>query len=923
LPEVRLVIYRRCRRRTRLTVSKMRTQFFVLPLLLQMAWSANSAEPGPRAGADWWSLQPIKRPALPAIANRQSAIGSPIDFFIADKLHADQLSMAPPADRATLIRRLTFDLHGLPPSPEELTAFLKDESPSAFEKLIDRLLASPRYGERWGRHWLDVARFSESQGFERDKIRDHAWRYRDYVIENFNEDKPYNRFVREQVAGDVLPGATRESVAATGFLVAGPWDEAGSGSVSAVLRAKIREEELEDMLSAVSQTFLGLTTNCARCHDHKFDPIPQRDYYRLKSVFDGVRHGDRPLVPELELRRRRDLLAKLEASISERGRKLAALEWSAREKVSASKSNPLPVALTVPIARWTFESDARDSIGSLHATLRGPARIANGRLILNGKGAFAETSPLAHDLHEKTLEAWVALSNRSQRGGGVISVQINGGGQFDAIVFGERVPGKWFPGSEGFRRSRDLEGDDESAGPNELVHAALAYSADGAIVMYRNGKPYGKPYKPDVGLQTYVAGASQVLFGLRHTGAGNGFLAGEIEEARLYDRALSTEEVAASFKSGVTAISRKEILKALTPSQRAEHESLTRELAALGAERAKVPNETTLAYAANSKQPEPTYLLVRGDVEKKGELVSAGGMTAIRFPTADFGLTPNAPEGERRVRFANWLADPANPLTARVIVNRVWHYHFGRGIVDTPNDFGFNGGRPSHPELLDWLADELRTNSWSLKHLHRLILTSAAYRQSARFDADAAAKDADNRLLWRFAPRRLEAEAVRDAMLMVGGRLNPTMGGPGFRPFVVKVFNSSFYDLFDKDEPEYNRRTVYRVGVQSAKDPLLESFDCPEPSVKAPRRSTTTTPLQALGLMNNPFVQRQANYLGERAKREGGNDLANQVTRAYLLALSRSPSETERDRAMNLAREHGLGSVCWVLLNASEFLYVK
>jgi hypothetical protein len=291
-------------------------------------------------------------------------------------------------------------------------------------------------------------------------------------------------------------------------------------------------------------------------------------------------------------------------------------------------------------------------------------------------------------------------------------------------------------------------------------------------------------------------------------------------------------------------------------------------------------------------------------------------------------LRPDEPEGERRVRFARWLTDPRNPLTARVIVNRVWHLHFGRGIVDTPNDFGFNGGRPSHPELLDWLATNLvnpTTTAQSLKRLHRLIMTSATYRQST-LHADLAktkSADAENRLLWHFAPKRLEAEAVRDAMLMIGGRLNPAMGGPGFRPFTVTVFNSSFYNLFDKDEPEYNRRTVYRIGVQSAKDPFLESFDCPEPSVKTPRRSITTTPLQALGLMNNAFVQRQAKYLAERAAREAGQGIEEQVDRAYRLALARSPTSTERERAAKLAGEHGLQSVCWVLLNSSEFLYVR
>ncbi len=605
----------------------MRRLILVLAALSVVAQGARADEPR-RAGPDWWSLQAVKRPRPPAVNDRTWG-RNPIDAFVLAALETQRLRPAPPADRATLVRRATLDLTGLPPTPEEIDAFLNDARPDAYERLIDRLLASPRYGERWGRHWLDVVRFGESQGFERDKPRDHAWRYRDYVIQSFNADKPYDRFVKEQIAGDVLSPVPPEGIVATGFLVCGPWDEVGATQQGAVMRRRVREEELEDMIAAVGQTFLGLTVNCARCHNHKFDPVPQRDYYRVKAALEGVRPGDRPLP-----------------------------------------------------------------------------------------------------------------------GGGT-------------------------------------------------------------------------------------------------------------------------------------------------------------------------------AYAANSVKPEPTFVLRRGDVEKPEEEVTAGALSAVKSLRADFGLAADAPEGERRRKLADWIASADNPLTPRVMVNRLWQYHFGRGIVASPSDFGFNGERPSHPELLDWLAGELVRSGWSIKHVQRLILLSATYRQSARPNPAAAAVDADDRLLWRFPSRRLEAEVVRDAMLLVSGRLNPRMGGPSFRPFTVTVFNSTFYTLTDEATPETQRRTVYRMNVNSAKDPLLDALDCPDPSVKAPRRAVTTTPLQALGLMNSIFVLRQAKGFGERVAREAGDDPAAQVMLAYRLALGRPPTAAEKGRAVGHVREHGVESLCWVLLNASEFLYLR
>jgi hypothetical protein len=882
--------------------------------------AARPAEPR-KAGPDWWSLQPVRRPTVPEIRNPVSEIRNPVDNFVVARLEKERLRPAPAADRATLIRRATFDLTGLPPTPAEIDAFFNDPSPDAYGKLIDRLLASPAYGERWGRHWLDVVRFGESQGFERDKPRDHAWRYRDYVIAAFNADKPYDRFVKEQIAGDVLSPATAEGIVATGFLVCGPWDEVGHEQQGAVSRRRVREEELEDMIAAVGQTFLGLTLNCARCHNHKFDPIPARDYYRVKAALEGVRPGDRPLLGA-EAVRERDAR---QARVAGWEKEVAAIERAGREAVLRKPGRPAGEEPPRPMARWTFQGDARDEVGSLHGTLHGGAAIVNGRLRLDGKGAYLATGPLPRAVREKMLEAWVALPTLDQRGGGVLSLETKDGKTFDAIAFGEREPRKWIAGSDFFNRTRDLTAPAETAKPGELAHIAVVYGADNRVAVYRNGTAYADPYLPAGAsgtLRTYAADESHVLIGLRHTGAGNGFLAGEVAEARLYDRALSAAEVAASFRAGPTGVPLAELLKALTPEQRQKHDRLLADVARERAALAALP-PPALAYAVSPAKPEPTFVLRRGDVEKPEEEVSAGGLSAIKSPSADFGLAPDAPESERRRKLADWIASRDNPLTARVMVNRLWQYHFGRGLVASPSDFGFNGERPSHPELLDWLADELVRSGWSVKHVQRLILLSATYRQSARPNAAAAAVDADNRLLWRYPSRRLEAEAVRDAMLTLGGNLNPRMNGPSFRPFKVTVFNSTFYTLTDEATPEAQRRTVYRMNVNSAKDPLLETFDCPDPSVKAPRRAVTTTPLQALGLMNGSFVRRQAKGFAERVAREAGNDPAARVMLAYRLALGRPPTDAEKERAVGHVREHGAESLCWVLLNASEFLYVR
>ena len=421
-----------------------------------------------RAGYDWWALQPVHPLALPKV--RDAAwVANPIDAFILAGLEAKGLTHSPTAERRALIRRLSFDLLGLPPSPEDVAAFVADKSPDAYQKLVDRYLASPHYGERWGRHWLDVVRFGESQGFERDKLRTNSWQYRDWVIAAFNNDLPYDEFVRLQLAGDVLQPNDPTSVIATGFLVAAAWDEVGQSQQSAAMKSVVRQDEMEDYVAVIGQSFLGLTANCARCHDHKFDPITQREYYRLTAALAGIRHGERESLSDLgrvkaEARRANaaDRLAELQRQLAEiddpvRQRLLDARKASARLLGAAGLIKP-----PQPIARWEFDGNLQDSVGQLHGTAHGGAKVEAGRLVLDGKDAFVTTVPLEKPLKERTLEVWVLLANLDQRGGAAISVQTLDGVTFDAIVFGEREPRKWMAGSNGFVRTKSFDGADES-----------------------------------------------------------------------------------------------------------------------------------------------------------------------------------------------------------------------------------------------------------------------------------------------------------------------------------------------------------------------------------------------------------------------------------------------------------------------------
>jgi hypothetical protein len=873
-------------------------------------WGSDPIDPyrfstASRAGSDWWSLQPVKRPAVPVTDVH------PIDAFVRAKLTERKLASSPAADRRTFIRRLTFDLTGLPPIPAEVEAFVADRSPEAYSKLVDRLLASPRYGERWARHWLDVAHFGESDGFEFDRMRPNAWRYRDWVIQALNADMPYDRFARLQIAGDVLEPTDPAAVVATGFLVGGAHDslEPAGGA----LRQVMRQDELEDIVGTVGQSFLGLTIHCARCHDHKFDPVRQADYYRIAAALAGVRRGDRllPTPPAA---------AELVKRIDRWNRELAEVDDPVRARILAdrdtgAKDRPAPPK---PLAAWDFSRDLRDTVGKLHGRATGVAKVADGTLRLDGT-SYVTAGPLPAGITAKTLEAWVMLDDLDQRGGGVVSLQSSDGAVFDAIVFGEREPGRWMAGSEGFRRTQSFGGAAETEATQSFVHVAITFAADGTVTAYRQGIPYGKSYRVEKPAVFPADGQFQLLFGLRHTPAGgNKQLKGQILRANLYDRALTADEIARSADPR-NFVSEAELVRSLSPEQAKTRSRLTGELAAT------IDHLHTLtearAFAVTPRQPEPTHRLKRGNPTEKAELLSAGGVAAVGG--GEFGLRADAPEADRRRKLADWIANDRNPLFARTMVNRVWQYHFGRGLVDTPNDLGFSGGPPSHPELLDWLACEFVAKKWSLKELHRTIVTSETYRQASLPRADAAAVDADNRLLWRYTPRRLEAESLRDAVLSVAGQLNPAMGGPGYLD-VKPVFHrgSQFYEPIDPVGAEFNRRSIYRMAARGGRSPLLDTFDCPDPSTTTPKRGSTTTPQQALSLLNHSFTLRMADHLAERLRKEAGEAADDQIKFGFLLAYGRPAKDAEVNAGREVVEKHGLSPFCRALLNANGFLYV-
>ncbi len=690
-------------------VPAMKTPLRILSVVLTLTagvLAASARDEGAGAKGEWWSLRPVVRPAEPAVRDR-AWVRNPIDTFVLQKLEEQRLLPAREADRATFIRRATFDLIGLPPTLEEIDAFVADESPDAHERLIDRLLASPHYGERWARHWLDVARFGESDGFENDKPRDHAWRYRDYVIQSFNDDKPYNQFIKEQLAGDALEPITRDSLVATGFLVAGPWDEIQYVAKSKTEKMRAHEEQMEELLAAVSQTFLGMTVHCARCHDHKFDPIPQADYYRLKAVFDGFDHGNRPILTPTERQEHEAAIAPIQARIKELKSSLDKLSNRAAHAIARDVNGKDTVPATVLTdGRFGRALDAR-----------------RGHLEAKSKSAFQEP-PI-------TVECWAKVNSKAAFN---ILVANNvkespahweiytyaGSGEFSAFL-------------PGYQPSEIKSGVDITDGA--WHHVAMSFDGsrvrlfvDGRVVKEAKlesrlqaeessesrAESEKKPAK--AGTPTQAVGSIWIGAYPPHRLGCDG-LVDEVRISRGTRHELPLADAPPDKDDSTVGLwhldepAGARFVNAAEPPVSGDAESDARRTTELTAELKQLESDFAAraipqSYSGVTRQPEPTFVFLRGDIQKAGPQVIAAALSAVRMPTPALRLDADSPEGRRRLQFAEWVASPVNPLTARVMVNRVWQYHFGTGLVDTPSDFGSSGGRPSHPELLDWLASE-------------------------------------------------------------------------------------------------------------------------------------------------------------------------------------------------------------------------
>lgn len=858
------------------------------------AFDAPRAFASPRVDADTWSRQPL-------------------DAFVLHRLRSRGLAPREDTDRRTLLRRVTYTLTGLAPTFDEVEAFARDERPDAYERVVDRLLASPRYGVRLARAWLDVARFGESNGFEHDELRENAWPYRDWVVDALNDDLPYDEFVRRQIAGDV----TDDDAVATGFLVAGGFDRVGQEQQSAVGRAVARQDELEEIIATTSQAFLGLTAHCARCHDHPHDPIPQRDYYQLAAAFAGVRRGEREIAPRedpsrtRERERARETLARLE-------RELDVLEKPAREHWLAERGvDRISPMLGEPRWSWEFASEAPAACGP-RLELFGNARFTPRGLVLP-EGAHARSAVLDQDVHARTLEAVVQLTDLEQRGGAVLSIESLDGARFDAIVFGEREARQWMAGSDFFRRTRDVSGDVETVAHARPVHIAITWDTNGRIQLYRDGLPYGKGYvaSPSV----YLAGTARLLLGLRHDPPSAGkLLRGTIRRAALHERVLSADEIARRAAATTGFVPEDELLARLDAQDILRRRELLR---AIGMQRPLLePLPRLRAFVVTPRSPEPTYVLRRGDPQAPGDRVEAAGFSCLPLASQRFDLRDPNNEGARRRALAQWITAVDNPLFAKVIVNRVWGWHFGRGLVDTPSDFGTLGARPTHPALLAALAVAFASDGYSLKSLQRQLVTSASFTQASNVDPEALHADQDARFLWRFPPRRLEAEMLLDTLAQAAGTLDERMGGPGDPDFRwYRRSATHYYDPIDAAGDGAQRRALYRIWARGGRNPLLDAFDCPDPSTTAPKRRVTTTPLQALALLDHPRVVQRTRELAASIERDVPTD-TRRVDAVFRVLYQRAPDAQERAHLVPFVSEHGLAALARALVNTSEFLHV-
>jgi hypothetical protein len=783
-----------------------------------------------------WSFQPLKKAAPPARKDG-AKFGNPIDSFVLSKLQQSGLTPSAPADRRTLLRRLYLDLTGLPPSPDELDSFAIDKDPQAYKKRVELLLASPRHAERWARHWLDTVRFAESNGFETNTNRPNAWPYRDWVIKSFWNDLPYDEFVMKQIAGDVL-GAPE----ATGFLVGGPWDQVKSPDP--VLTAQQRADELHDMVGTTGSAFMGLTLGCARCHNHKFDPISQVDYHAVTAALAGTRHGEAAMPPTDTARPRLEALRRERTSLE---LSLVSLEARARPAVSHLANTDSFKAVPARYVRMTItrSSGAEPCIDEFEVF------DVNGKNIAHGSAVTVSGTLAGFAIHQaKHLVDGVYGNDHSW-----ISNQANAGSlMIDLGILATIKEVRW---------SRDRSGNARTFTDRVPEQYTIEVSTDSQK------------------WQTVASSVDRLPRGRKPT----------VQQA---GPPLTSAEIAVLEKINkqIQIITDEE--KTLTGGAR--------------------------VYAGTFTEPGPLRRFNRGDPTQPQEVVTAGVIKALTGSTTIEMTSMSEPQ--RRLALARWIASPNNPLTARVIVNRLWQHHFGEGLVSTSSDFGRNGAAPSHPELLDFLASQLIANKWSLRSIHSMIVTSATYQQSSDIRREAMDKDAGNRLLWRYQPRRLEAEAIRDGILAVSGNLDLTMFGPGFDLFEP---NSNYVKVYTPKKtfgPAEWRRMIYQSKPRMQLDDIFGNFDCPDAGQIAPKRSRSITPLQALALLNSPFMAQQSDLLAKRLEREAP-DSSSRINRLFQLINGRDPENDEKEGALDLVNHSGLPSLCRAMLNSSEWLFIR
>jgi hypothetical protein len=970
---------------------------------------------------NYWAYRPLQEPSVPQVKNT-NRVQNPIDVFLLEKLEPEGLSLAPPADRVTLIRRAFYDLIGLPPTPEEVDAFLADKRGDAYERLIDNLLARPQYGEKWGRHWLDLVRFAETHGYERDSVKPFAWRYRDYVIDSFNRDKPYDQFLREQLAGDELDVVAAETQIATGYYRLGIWDDEPADRLLA------KYDVLDGIVSTTGQVMLGMTVGCARCHDHKKDPIPQRDYYRLLAFFRDVTDMNATntlnVMSEDDRRERGRLAAERLKREGELYQQLFAIEQrlaKALDEKQRTRFSRQPVSDLVDL-KFRFYRDTWQSLPDFDSlkvetegdlprnfvTLAAASRRESMGLVFEGNLKVPQAGEYVFSC-EATEGVRLIVSGRA-----VIDQPVGGADQEMASV---QLPAGLVPIRVEYFNSdkkpqlkiawegpglarRSLTDEAATADNQQLVADSRIAPQDWAYSFEQPAKEwtaaafddgtwkrgpggFGTAGTPGTVIRTvwdtkdiwlrkkFRVGEipERIAIDLHHDDEVEVYLNGSLVfesggNLVAYKRVVLPVEAAQALTPGNNLIAvhchqttggqsidvgllsapERDVLQGLVarqgdgllgPGTAAKHKALGLQLEALRKQALPEPGLEIMCVAEHGR--EKTHVLIRGNPGALGDAVEPG------FPQVLTSAVPEihdrsgsqASSGKRRA-LAEWITAADNPVTPRVMANRIWQFHFGRGIVPTPNDFGNLGEPPTHPELLDWLAREFVSAGWKLKAMHRLIMLSNAYQMSSTATPAGLEKDPGNRLFWRFNMRRLAAEEVRDSILAVSGKLNLKAGGPGVYPPIPKevLAGQSVPGSGWGNSPpeEASRRSVYVHVKRSLLVPILSQHDMADTDSSCAVRFTTTVPTQALGMINGEFTNVQAEKLAERLEREDQNDLSKQISRGIRLTASRTPGkdEIERDAAFvrKLQNESGmtahkaLTQYCLLLLNANEFVYL-